>query len=137
MPPEPFRQADCREWLVRAEEDLGAAADLLALPTPRIRVVLFHCQQAAEKALKGFLTWHDRPFAKTHDLRRIGRECINQDPTLELLLQRAAALTDYASRFRYPGEPYEPSLREASTALELAREVVAAILERLPGEVAP
>ncbi len=137
MPPDAFRQADCREWLVRATEDLGAASDLLAWPHPRLRVILFHCQQAAEKALKGFLTWHDRPFAKTHDLRRIGRECINQDPTLDLLLQRAAALTDYASRFRYPGEPYEPSLQEASTAVQLAREVMAAILERLPREAVP
>ena len=137
MPPDAVRQADCREWLARAGDDLGAAADLLGLPAPRIRAVLFHCQQATEKALKGFLTWHDQPFAKTHDLRRIGRQCANLDPTLELLLSRAAALTDYAARFRYPGEPYEPSPEEAATALELARETVAAVLERLPGEVRP
>jgi len=35
---------------------------------PFLEDALFHCQQAVEKALKGFLTWHDRPFEKTHDL---------------------------------------------------------------------
>ena len=46
MAPDSFRAADTREWMVRAEDDLGAAADLLALPTPRLRAALFHCQQS-------------------------------------------------------------------------------------------
>jgi HEPN domain-containing protein len=120
MQPDQVRSADSRAWLARAEDDLGAATDLLALPTPRLRAALFHCQQAAEKALKGFLTWHDQPFAKTHDLRRVGRRCAEIAPALDPLLRRAAALTDYAWKFRYPGTPYEPSREEAATALELA-----------------
>ena len=75
MGPEVRRAANTRAWLVRALDDLGTARDLLALPTPRLRSVVFHCQQAAEKALKSFLTWHDRPFGKTHDLRALGRQC--------------------------------------------------------------
>jgi hypothetical protein len=37
----------------------GADIDLAASP-PIIEDMLFHCQQAAEKAMKGFLTAHDR-----------------------------------------------------------------------------
>jgi HEPN domain-containing protein len=44
---------------------------------------MFHCQQAAEKALKAFLTFHDQPFRKTHDLASLGKQCANIDATLE------------------------------------------------------
>lgn len=51
---------------MRAQEDLrGAEIDLAAAP-PLLGDATFHCQQAVEKALKGFLTWHDRVFRKTH-----------------------------------------------------------------------
>jgi HEPN domain-containing protein len=48
---------------------------------------LFHCQQAAEKALKGFLAWHDQPFPKTHDLGKLGKQAVEVDPTLEPLIE--------------------------------------------------
>jgi hypothetical protein len=52
-------------------------------------------------------------------------------------MSRADALTKYAWRFRYPGAPYEPTLDEGRTASNLAREVMDAILGRLPFEVRP
>ena len=59
------------------------------------------------------------------------------DSTLEPLLRCAAPLTEYAWKFRYPGEPEPPPLNEAEAALALAREVYEAILNRLPAEVRP
>jgi len=50
-------------------------------------------------------------------------------------LQRAATLTEYAWRFRYPAESGEPALEEAEQALDLARQVFEAVLARLPEEV--
>jgi len=68
MQHDPVRAADTRAWLSKAQQDLRAAAlDLTASP-PLLEDTLFHCQQAVEKALKALLTWHDRPFRKTHDL---------------------------------------------------------------------
>ena len=46
-------------------------------------------------------------------------------------------LTEYAWKYRYPGEPAEPDEAEARQALALAREVYDAILARLPAEVRP
>jgi HEPN domain-containing protein len=77
------RAADTRGWLRRAAADLrGADIDLVADP-PLIGDAVFHCQQAAEKALKAFLAWHDLPFRKTHDLGEIGQQCIALDRSLE------------------------------------------------------
>ena len=99
--------------------------------------ITFHAQQLAEKALKGFLTWHDQPFRKTHNLVEIGEQCVTIDATLEDLARRAARLTEYAWKFRYPGEPAEPPVEEAQEALACAREVYEAVLSRLPAEVRP
>ena len=137
MPLDPILVRNTREWLVRATDDLGVAEHDLKSATPFVRAALFHCQQAAEKALKGFLTWHDRPFEKTHDLREVGSLCAELDSSLEPLLKTAAALTQYAWKFRYPGGVPEPMPEEAQQSLALARQVLDAILERLPAEVRP
>ncbi|MGH7545794.1 MAG: HEPN domain-containing protein [Gemmatimonadota bacterium] len=129
--------AETRGWFVRADRDLaGGRVDLTAEP-PLTGDAVFHAQQTAEKTMKGFLTWHSRPFRKTHNLTELGEMCARLDPTLESLLRRAADLTDYAWRFRYPGEPDEPPSDEAQNALALAREVYEALLAKLPQEVRP
>lgn len=137
MPHDPELVAETRGWFQRAAHDLGAGAnDLTAMPAFTGDAV-FHAQQAAEKSMKGYLTWHSRIFGKTHNLTELGGMCIGLDATLEPMLQRAASLTDYAWKYRYPGEPEEPSRDEAESALVLAREVYDAILSRLPAEVRP
>ena len=132
-----MRTADTRAWLVRARDDLrGADIDLAASP-PLLGDAAFHCQQAVEKALKAFLTWHDRPFRKTHDLVELGSECVAIDPVLEPHLRQAAPLTEYAWRYRYPGEPADPEESEVRQALHRAHAVVTLIQERLPSDMLP
>lgn len=137
MPHDPIRVADTRAWLAKARMDLKAAAHELTAVPPFTADVVFHAQQAAEKAMKGFLAWHDAPFRKTHDLGEVGQQCAGIDTSLEPLLIRAASLTQYAWKFRYPGEPQEPSSDEAERAIALAREVYDAIVSRLPEESRP
>ena len=66
MPRDPALVADTRGWLGKAKEDLQAAKQLLRPSKALSSAAIFHCQQAAEKALKGFLAWPDVPFRKTH-----------------------------------------------------------------------
>ena len=94
-------------------------------------------RQAVEKAFKGFLAWHDEPFGKTHDLAALGRSCARIERGLESLGRRAARLTDYAWKYRYPGEPEEPSVEEAKAAIDLAAEVYDAVKRHLPPEACP
>jgi len=83
MKPDEERAVEVREWLKKAEEDLGSAGILMV--AGRLGHALFCCQQAAEKSLKGFLTWHERGFRKTHDLEEIGQGCAEVDPSLSNL----------------------------------------------------
>jgi HEPN domain-containing protein len=87
--------------------------------------------------LKAFLTWHNQIFRKTHNLIELGESCAGIENELEPLLRSAAPLTQYASRFRYPGGAEEPSREEAEQALTKSQEVYEAILERVPKEVHP
>ena len=136
MPHDPARVSDTKSWLARAADDLEAAERLLKAPA-MFGAAVFHCQQAAEKALKGFLAWHDTPFRKTHDLEESGEACIAIDATLRETIDRAIPLTEYAWKFRYPGEPEEPTREEADDALAAARDVYAAIAALLPDEARP
>lgn len=137
MPHDPARIADAKPWLLKASEDLRTGSFGLSADPPLSSDIVFHAQQAAEKAMKGFLAWHDRPFGKTHNLVELGQACAAIVPELDTVLRRAAPLTEYAWRFRYPGEPEGPSVEEATRALSTAREVFEALVSRLPIETRP
>ena len=115
----------------------GARREAALFPLTRCGRRTPHCQQAVEKALKAFLASHDRPFRKTHDLVELGAECVAIDVTLEPHLRATALLTEYAWRYRYPGEPSEPEESEIRQALDRARAVVTLALGQVPAEAHP
>jgi HEPN domain-containing protein len=123
MPLDSALVSETKSWLVKAGGDLAAAAlDFRAEP-PLLEDVVFHAQQAVEKTLKAWLTWHGRVFRKTHNLVELGGAASAIAPELEGLFRRAGPLTEYAWKFRYPGDPGAPSLDEAKDALAIAEEV--------------
>jgi HEPN domain-containing protein len=79
MTPEQSRRDEPGRWLAQAQKDQNAAR-LLASPKPSRSV--FHSQQAAEKAAKAFLVFHDVPYRKTHDLNELGEQCAALDLSL-------------------------------------------------------
>lgn len=87
--------------------------------------------------MKAFLACHDVPFRKTHNLEELGRRCAALDTTLGAVADQAAPLTEYAWKFRYPGETAEPEREEAEQALAVARNVYHAILNRVPPKAQP
>ena len=125
------KQAEVQSWLIKSRDDLRAADAAMKATPPVLGVTVYLAQQAAEKAMKGFLTWHDQKFRKTHNLVEIGEQCAAIDISLEPLLRQAAGLTKYAWKFRYPGEPNDPTMEDAERAISVATEVREAILSRL------
>ncbi|NWG14006.1 MAG: HEPN domain-containing protein [Acidobacteria bacterium] len=97
--------------------------------------LLFHCQQAAEKALKGFLVWHSRPFQKTHSLEEIGELCLAIDPILREVIDPLVRPTQYARELRYPADPEEYTREEADEAPALAGSALQTLLARLHEEI--
>lgn len=132
MPHDPVKVADTVAWLNKAWNDLrGAQIDVDACP-PLQEDALYHCQQAVEKALKAFLTWHNILFRKTHDLSELGQQCVDIDDSLEPLCRSAERLSVFFWMFRYPGIPDTPSLEEARESIVLAKAIYQAVCDRLP-----
>jgi HEPN domain-containing protein len=134
MSPSLFRFDEAKQWLRFASEDMASADQLFRAYPPLLKQALFHCQQTVEKALKGFLVYHDQPFRKTHALVPISDKCVRLDPTLENVVAPALDLTRYAIEFRYPGELEEPTVEETMKWLAVARTVLAEVAQRLPQE---
>ena len=104
---------------------------------PLLTDIVFHSQQLAEKTMKAFLTWHDVPFRKTHDLAELSQQCIEIDASLEQVSKAVERLTVYAWEFRYPGERVGPPRAEAEMSLGQARALHVAVLSRVPTAVRP
>ena len=97
---------DTRDWFGKAEEDLSAAKTLFSASPPVISAILFLCQQAVEKSLKGFLIFHDVPFKKTHDVLHVGNKCLGIDKSLEEIIHTCVPLSQYAWQFRLQSRHY-------------------------------
>jgi HEPN domain-containing protein len=133
MPDETRPEAE--SWLQRARDDLGAAGKLLSGDDPFPATAAYHCQQAAEKALKAVMAGTGDPIPKTHDLRVLIERCMRIDPALIGLQDACDELTPYATEFRYPTVVQDPGVDEVRCAFALAELVVATIESRkgLPG----
>lgn len=140
------RAALARTWLARASEDLAMARLATGAERPLLASAVYHCQQAFEKSLKGFLAWQDQPLRKTHELEALVALCARIDPNFDRLIEPASIVSPYAFKFRYPSvdseglplpEPSEPSREETDRALALAEEAVQLVLARLPDDARP
>lgn len=124
-------------WLTKAQNDLATARKLAEDPGPLLDTAIYHCQQAAEKAVKGFLACHDQTVVKTHDVRFLVNQALVFEPGFEAWLEAAECVTPYATAYRYPDEVLEPEEGEFETAMNAAAGLVEFVLRVLPEAVHP
>jgi HEPN domain-containing protein len=97
----------------------------------------YHCQQAAEKALKAYLVYWDQRVAKIHDIGVLLDQAMGIEPALVTWQDAADRLTPLAMQYRYPGPDEAPILEEFEEALDDATAIVEQVLSFLPDEVHP
>ncbi|OHB64386.1 MAG: hypothetical protein A2Y76_02105 [Planctomycetes bacterium RBG_13_60_9] len=131
-PPEDAKRKLVRQWLEKAEDDWRLSHRLAADSEFYAEATAFHAQQAVEKYLKAFLTWHQVEFPKTHDIKRLLRLVSECDPDLAQDLSDAATLTVYAVEYRYPGEYSPVTKAEATSAVAIVDRAREHILAGLP-----
>lgn len=124
-------------WFTIALHDLESARKLATEPDPYLDTAIYHCQQAAEKAVKGFLVFHHRDFPKTHDIRKVVSLAETIEPGFAAWVSAAELLTPYATVFRYTDDVLEPSRDEFDQALQSAHDLYAFVLSLLPSETHP
>ncbi len=124
---------------MKAYGDLHTAIQIGGLPDGHLDAGIYHCQQAAEKALKGYLVFRESPFEKIHDLGKIVERAIMLEPGFKDYEDAAELLTPYASAYRYPDEQgfVDPTREEFNEAITLAQSVYDFVLNLLPKEARP
>ncbi len=130
---------EAKAWMVKAWRDLETARRAVAGRPPFYDVGVYHCQQAAEKAVKAFLVRHGKAHEKTHDIEVLVDLAGEIEPGFRQLADAADLLTPYATRFRYPNATFavEPHPAEFDEALQQAHIIHDFVLNLLPAEARP
>ncbi len=103
---------------------------LLTMHPRPIEIICYHCQQSAEKYLKGYLVLNNHEVVKTHDLVMLNKLCCNYDREFEKLDEECLGLTDYSVNVRYP-YPFDLNEEDMSLALEDADRVKKFVLGKI------
>jgi len=89
-------------WFQYAENDFEAVTILAEQIKPKYEIVCYHCQQSAEKMLKGFIAYNNGRLLKTQDLVVLCEACTIYDIEFDTIIDICSDLTIYASEVRYP-----------------------------------
>ena len=122
-----------REWFEKGSHDIDEAR--LSLKAGGwTDIICFHCQQAAEKYLKGFLIANGINVGKVkkmqiHDLTKLWSECHQLDRGFASVEEECIVLNPYYIESRYPlGAPKVYTKTEAKQALQAAEKIVSLVL---------
>ena len=117
---------DAKDWLSFAEADLGVAEHLNKTYHPKpLEIICFHCQQAAEKAVKSIIVLNGSQggIPKKHDLFLLLNQIKNMVSIDEKYYDYADILATYGVAMRYPNELFLEE-RHAEKAIQMANEFV-------------
>lgn len=111
-------QRDVTEWLRFVKMDQNTACHLFESMHPQpLEIICFHCQQAAEKAIKALFILKEIEVIKIHDLAILLHK-IESFFSVPVAVKNAGDdLTPFAATFRYP---QSPDIDEALTRKALA-----------------
>ena len=113
---------DILEWFRFADMDLALAEYVVSMHPQPLESICYHCQQAAEKYLKGFLLAKGMMPPRTHECQQLCDMCVAIDPAFEELDDACETLTQYGVQPRYPHK-MEIETHHMRQALRLAQQI--------------
>lgn len=119
------------KWLEKALSDLQSARILLTWGGDEMAVA-FHCQQAIEKALKGYLLFRTGRHYDGHNLTFLCRQAIECDDDFIEFLSQTASLNNYYIETRYPTDlPFVITETQIHEILSMSEQLFAKIRKEL------
>jgi HEPN domain-containing protein len=109
-----------------AESELSAAKLLFESSGAFSRMVCFHCQQNAEKALKSLMVLDGIEPDRTHDLDLLRKRGAASAPSLKGISEAAIRLNAHAVQTRYPDTP-PPTRAQCQRSLSDAEDIISAV----------
>lgn len=118
-----------REWLEMAKKDIQGAEILFEHDADN-GIVCFHCQQAIEKSLKGFLILVTGVLQDGHSLVKLCKKSASHNSLFSDILKDMAFVNTYYIETRYPAEdPLLVSKEDAAECMAISKKVVGMIDE--------
>ena len=135
-------QLRTKAWLAKAHTDLRMATIAAAAEDPPLDGAIYHCQQAAEKAVKAFLHHNEVPVQRTHNITQLAERAAKIQPCFDEMFDHADLLTPLVTSFRYPDEtdwevPPKPTRVQFDEALAAAQRIYDFVLSLLPTDTHP
>lgn len=90
------------EWFEFAKRDLESAKFLVNMYPKPIEIICYHCEQSAEKYLKGYLIKNNNKIERTHDLVLLNNKCKAIDNSFNIIEDECIELVPYGVQVRYP-----------------------------------
>jgi len=115
------------DWFDYANDDIEAGEILLR--EGKHNLACFHSQQAAEKALKGFLAHTIEDYPRIHNLRELLSECLVVYDSFNDMKLQIVTLNQFYAPTRYPDASVGslpsglPNMSTAKKALMYAKEI--------------
>ena len=128
---------DCLDWLKYATMDIDAAHLLYTVAqNPRhrpIEIILYHCQQGAEKALKSYMVQHEVFPPRTHELQELRLICRQWDAKFDnvRLINHCVFLDPFGVIVRYPKHNLLLDSTHAARGLNSVKRIYDFVCERL------
>lgn len=120
-----YRKEKANEWFKKARSDIRTAEILMRERKPPTDTTCFHCQQAVEKYLKGYLTLKGIEFLKSHDLDYLLKLCKGHTKGFAAYQEAVLVLNKYGIESRYPADiPVDYSVEETQKAIALAKGIM-------------
>lgn len=117
------------DWYDKAEKDLFGAKILLAHEGDT-SLVTFHCQQAIEKALKGYILKNGLELIEGHSLIYLCKQALKYNNSLKQYMKDCAYVNQFYIETRYPADvPTEINDEEAKECIEISEKIINYIKE--------
>lgn len=124
-----------QDWFDKAQKDLKSAKILVESGEVN-DIVAFHCQQAIEKAFKGFLVARRGMVIEGHSLLKLFREVKNETRAIPDFTKDCAFVNQYYIETRYPSDdPLEVTDEEAVECISIAEAILHEIRQQLSGSI--
>jgi len=113
---------DVLEWVKIADDDYDSAIILNQANRKHYEIICYHCAQAVEKYLKGYLEFNDIIPEKTHNLAYLNSICIEKDNKFVNIKMECDFLNKFANDIRYPHR-YETNEDEANFCINAVKKI--------------
>lgn len=122
------------EWFQMAKKDIRSAIILFEHGADN-EIICFHCQQAIEKYLKGYLIFARGELQEGHSLIKLCKKAMIHENTFGDFLKDLAFVNTYYIETRYPAvDPLEVSNNDTEECLRITDKIVAKIDKLVEGQ---